>query len=75
MSRAALSTRTDAVIAGGMEMDQEELDVLTRQLTSQMEYNNLLLEHLQVEMACARVWMTNACARVCYVLKDIDIHR
>jgi hypothetical protein len=28
--------------------DAEELDVLTRQLSSQIEYNNRLLEHLQV---------------------------
>lgn len=30
------------------DTDAEELDVLTRQLSSQIEYNNRLLEHLQV---------------------------
>lgn len=30
------------------DADAEELDVLTRQLSSQIEYNNRLLEHLQV---------------------------
>lgn len=33
------------------EDKEEELDVLARQLSSQMEYNNLLLEHLQVSRA------------------------
>jgi len=28
--------------------DKDEVEVLTKQLSSQMEYNNLLLEHLQV---------------------------
>lgn len=37
---------------GDGKLDRDEVEVVTRQLSAQMEYNNLLLEHLQV-------WCTN----------------
>lgn len=33
---------------GDGKLDRDEVEVVTRQLSAQMEYNNLLLEHLQV---------------------------